>query len=66
MAGSSPAKRIFGCIWIVGDNRFPSTGQPWVLPRHPRAAAHGVPVSVDARYEAGQDDYAEGESSECI
>jgi len=22
MAGPSPAKGIFGCVWIVGDNRF--------------------------------------------
>ncbi len=32
MAGSSPAKGIFGCVWIVSDNRFPSSGQPWVEP----------------------------------
>ena len=30
MAGRSPAKGIFGCVWIVEDNRFPSTGQPCV------------------------------------
>jgi len=32
MAGSSPAKGIFGGVWIVGGNRFPSTGQPWAKP----------------------------------
>jgi hypothetical protein len=34
MAGPSPAKGIFGCVWIVGDNRFPSTGQPWIKSGH--------------------------------
>jgi hypothetical protein len=29
VAGPSPAKGIFGCVWIVGDNQFLSTGQPW-------------------------------------
>ena len=30
MAGSSPAKGIFGCECIVADNLFPSAGQQCV------------------------------------
>jgi hypothetical protein len=32
MAGSSPVKGIFGCVWIVVDNRLPSIGQPRAEP----------------------------------
>src|SRR5271163_4436390 len=39
-------------------------GRAW--PGHPRTVAHALPVSVDARHKAGQDDYAETESSECV
>jgi len=44
MAGPSPAKGIFGCVWIVGDNRLPSTGQPWI----PKALAPPVVDAADA------------------
>jgi hypothetical protein len=46
MAGSSPAKGIFGCVWIVGDNRFPSTGQPWAKPGHGALANASVSQPV--------------------
>jgi hypothetical protein len=37
----------------------------WAWPGHPRDAAQALPVSVDARHKAGQDDLAETESSDC-
>ena len=43
-AGPSPAKGIFGCVWIVGDNQIPSTGQPWI----PMAVAPPVVDAADA------------------
>jgi len=46
------------------DDSLNRRGRAW--PGHPRAAAHALRVSVDARHKAGQDDYAETESSECI
>ena len=39
-------------------------GRAW--PGHPRAAAHALRVFGDARHKAGQDDYAEIKSAECI
>jgi predicted GIY-YIG superfamily endonuclease len=39
MAESSPTKGIFGFIWIIVNNQFPSTGQPGARPGHPRLFA---------------------------
>jgi hypothetical protein len=34
--GSSPAKGISGCVWIIVNNRFPQPDSRWACPGHPR------------------------------
>jgi len=29
------AKKILGCVWVIVNNRFPSTGQPWAVTEIP-------------------------------
>ena len=49
MAGSGPAKVIFGCVWIVADNRFLSTGQPCGLARPPTSSRQPIVKVVPIR-----------------
>jgi hypothetical protein len=44
--GSSPATGIFGCLRIVADNRFPSTGQPWAATGCPPWIFSPRPIGV--------------------
>jgi hypothetical protein len=64
--GTSPVMTTMSGADAVIYTRILGTRQPWAWLGHPRAAAHALPVSVDARPKAGQDDQTKGESSECV